>query len=151
LAAAGAVALIALFAWPLPSYYQETSWQDFRGGVAYVALHHQPGDALVVWEPMARPAVEYYGSRVPGFPEFIFPKSGDHFHAEDMLMLPDPYNLPSVFPKYTRIWIIFDLDKSPEEYKMVPPLFFEHVISRTHKQVSFKQFKNVRVEEFVLR
>jgi hypothetical protein len=147
----GAVGLIALFAWPLPAYYQETSWQDFRGSVAYVALHHQPGDALVVWEPMARPAVEYYGSRVPGFPEFIFPKSGDHFHAEDMLMLPDPYNLPAVFPKYKRIWIIFDLDKSPEEYKMVPPLFFEHVIKRTHDQVSFKQFKNVRVEEFVLR
>jgi mannosyltransferase len=146
-----AFGLIALFAWPLPSYYRETSWQDFRGGVAYVALHHQPGDALVVWEPMARPAVEYYGSRVPGFPDFIFPKSGDHFHAEDMLMLPDPYNLPTVFAQRKRIWIIFDLDKSPEEYTMVPPLYFERVISRTHKQIAFKQFKNVRVEEFEAR
>jgi len=150
-AALGAMALVALFAWPLPTYYQETSWQDFRGAVEYVALRHQPGDGIVVWEPMARPAVEYYGSRVAGFPEFIFPKSGDHFHAEDMLMLPDPYHLPGVFPKYKRIWIVFDLDKSPEEYKIVPPLFFEHVISRTHTQVAFKQFKNVRVEEFVLR
>jgi mannosyltransferase len=147
-AAVAALALVALYAWPLPSYYQETSWQDFRGGVAYVGLHHQPGDALVVWEPMARPAVEYYGSRVPGFPDFIFPKSGDHFHAEDMLMLPDPYNLPAVLAQRKRIWIIFDLDKSPEEYNMVPPLYFERMIGRTHKQIAFKQFKNVRVEEF---
>jgi hypothetical protein len=124
---------------------------DFRGGVAYVGSRHQAGDALVVWEPMARPAVEYYGSRVQDFPDFIFPKSGDRFHAEDMFMRPDPYTLPSVFAQRKRIWIIFDLDKSPEEYTVVPPLYFEHVISRTHKQVSFKQFKNVRVEEFVRR
>ncbi len=144
-----AVGLLALYAWPLPAYYRETSWQDFRGAVAYVGERRAANDGLVVWEPMARPAVEYYGTRVENFPEFIFPRSGDHFHADDMLMRPDPFTLPAAFAKHDRIWVIFDLDKSPEEYNMTPALYFERVIQRTHKQVATVQFKNVRVEEFV--
>ncbi|HEX6879322.1 MAG TPA: glycosyltransferase family 39 protein [Terriglobales bacterium] len=140
--------LIAIFAWHLPAYYREPSWQDFRGAVAYVGMRHQPGDAIVVWEPMARPAVEYYGSRIPGFPEFLYPRSGNRFHAEDMMMVPDPFTLPPQFAQRRRIWIVFDLDKSPEEYNIVPPLFLERVIGRTHKMISFRQFQNVRVEEF---
>jgi hypothetical protein len=149
LVAGAAVVLIVVFAWPMPAYYRQTAFQDFRGAANYVSLHCGPGDGVVVWEPMARPAVEYYGRRHPGFPEFIFPQSGGRFHVEDMLQRPDPFALPAAFGRHQRIWIIYDLPDSPAAFNITPALYFERAIARTHHQLSVQQFKNARVEEYV--
>ncbi len=147
--AALAGGLIALFAWPLPAYYREQSWQDFRGGVAYLGLHQQIGDAIIIWEPLARPAVEYYGRRLPVFPQILFPKSQDRWVPEDQMGVPDPYTQPQEFAKHDRIWLFYDLDKPAEQYNIIPALYFKRVVERTHRMISERQFLNVRVEEYV--
>lgn len=147
--------LVVLFAWPLSDYYSESSrykdpdWQDFRGATQYVIQREKPGDSIVVFEPMARPAVEYYGSRSNGFPKFIFPRSADHFQAEDMLMRPNPYQLPAMFASSGRIWILYNFEKSPEEYKVMAALYIRRTLAKTHHLVSVRLFKSARVEEFV--
>jgi mannosyltransferase len=155
LAVAAASILIVLFAWPLSSYYRESSrykdpaWQDFRGAAQYIIQREKPGDSIVIFEPMSRPAVEYYGSRSSGFPKIIFPRSADHFQADDMLMRPDPYRLPALFASSGRIWVLYNFEKSPEEYKVIPALYIRRTLAKTHHLVSAQQFKSARVEEFV--
>lgn len=147
--------LLVLLSWSLRDYYRASScyhdpaWQDFRGAVQYIIQREKPGDSIIVFEPMARPAVEYYGSRSAGFPKFMYPNSGDHFRADDMLMRPDPYELPGEMARSGRVWMLYNFEKSPEEYKVVPVLFIRRTLAKTHHLISVQTFKSARVEEFV--
>jgi hypothetical protein len=137
-----------MLAWPLPGYYNEPSWQDFRGVVQYIQLRQQPGDALIAWRTMAKPTLNYYASRVPVFPEYIYPNTGKYFMPIDQEVRPDPYTLPGIVKAHNRIWIVYTFSESPLESGYTPPLYLQRILERTHKLLSVRQFRNLRVEEY---
>jgi hypothetical protein len=142
------MALLGMLAWPLPGYYNEPSWQDFRGVVQYIQLRQQPGDALIAWRTMAKPTLNYYASRVPVFPEYIYPNTGKYFMPIDQEVRPDPYTLPGIVKAHNRIWIVYTFSESPLESGYTPPLYLQRILERTHKLLSVRQFRNLRVEEY---
>lgn len=157
--ALGSVILIAALARPLPAfyraatwndYYNTVSWDDFRDTVQYISLRQQPGDAIMVWIPMARPAVDYYGTRQPSFPDYLYP-NGHIPLQEDMVAPPDPYTLPGMVARRNRIWIIYTLRVEPERSGLVAPLYLQRIVEREHKLVSEHQYRTVRVEEYALK
>lgn len=142
------VVLAGFVAWTLPSYYKEPSSQDFRGVVQYIQIHQRPGDALIAWRTMAKPTLDFYASRLPAFPEYLYPKNGRYFMPLDQDVRPDPYTLPGVVKSHDRIWIVYTLDESPLDSGYVPPLYLQRITERTHKLLSVRQFKGLRVEEY---
>ncbi len=143
-----AAILVALVARALPAYYREPSFHDFRGAVQYIGVRQQPGDALVIFEPMATPAMQYYLQRLPGSPVLLFPKIGARFQPEDMLQLPDPYTFPSLVDRYNHVWMVYKSDRPPEFYHETPALYLQRMIARNHKLISKHQFRNVYLEEY---
>lgn len=141
------VILLLLLLRPLPRFYAEQSTQDFRGAIGHIRLHEQPGDALMVWEPMGRATVDYYGRDDVNFPKRIFPV-GERFQALDVGALPNPYALPQTIDGYKHIWIVYTFETTARGSGLIPALYLQRMTERTHKLVSMQQFRGVRVEEY---
>src|SRR6185369_7755287 len=139
----------AFFLKPLPRYYREPSFYNIRGAVNYIAQRAQPTDAVYMWEPLTRPAFQYYAERTPGFPDIKFPKTADTFQIEDLWMRPDPYVTPGEMKAHDRIWVIYDFDMPAKE--VGPVAYFYYVVAQTsgHKLKSQYHSQHVQVYEFV--
>ena len=151
--AAGALVVVILGLPLLRDYEREPAWNDFRGAAAYIAERAQPGDAIMIWEPLARPAVEYYASRrKPGqnFPDIIFPGSQRPLILEDIITLPEPHEIDALCDHYRRIWILYNTDLPRERY-FVWLVFFERRASIHHRLVSkivIPGWQGIQVLEF---
>jgi len=138
---ASVVAVCVIIILGLPSirdYEREPAWNDFRDTVAYVAERAQSGDAIIIWSPLARPAVEYYAARrTTGrpFPEIVFPGAQRPLIAEDIVSYPVPHDIDALCDKYRRIWILYGVDFAPDRY-YVWHTFFVRRVSINHRLVS---------------
>jgi mannosyltransferase len=139
IARVAAASVILLLGLPLlRTYEREPAPNDFRNAVAYIAQRAQPGDGLIVWEPLARPAVEYYAARTSagqGFPKVIFPRSQESLVAEDLVARPELRDIDDLCAKYGRIWIVYNVDLPPEHY-FIWHTFFVRRASIGHRMVS---------------
>jgi hypothetical protein len=138
LVAAGAIVVVILGLPLLRDYEREPAWNDFRSAAAYIAERAQPGDAIMIWEPLARPAVEYYATRRKSgqnFPEIIFPGSQRPLILEDIVAIPEPREIDALCDRYRRIWILYNSDLPRERY-YVWLVFFARRASIHHRLVS---------------
>jgi mannosyltransferase len=138
-AAVAGASIILLLGLPLlRTYEREPAPNDFRNAVAYIAQRAQPGDGMFIWEPLARPAVEYYGSKSragQAFPTILFPHSQDSMVAEDLVARPDLHEIDAQCAQYKRIWILYNVDFPPESY-FVWHTYFIRRTSLSHRMVS---------------
>jgi dolichyl-phosphate-mannose-protein mannosyltransferase len=143
-----ALILVTLFLLkPFPEYLRRSPYQDFRGAAAYIGKHSQPGDVLYIWEPFARPALAYYGNRIPGFPQFLYPKPDDQFRPEKLGV--DPWGVPPEMARYKRIWIVFNFEM-PAEKAGLWPFFYQRAAEHTgHQVISSFHSNNMQALEFV--
>jgi mannosyltransferase len=138
LATAGAIAVLLLGIPLLREYEREPAWNNFRDTVAYIAQRAQPGDAIIIWEPLARPAVEYYASRRKigqQFPEIVFPGSKNPLTVEDIIAIPEPRDIDASCDRYRRIWILYNVDFPPERY-YIWHTFFARRAAIHHRLIS---------------
>ncbi|HEU5402557.1 MAG TPA: hypothetical protein VFU86_14435, partial [Terriglobales bacterium] len=140
------VLISAFFVEPFPRYLRTPPYQDFRGAAEYIGKHAQTGDVLYIWEPFARPALAYYGSRIPGFPVFLYPKPEDQFRYEKLG--PDPWGVPAEMARARRIWIVFNFTM-PAEQAGTLPLFYQRAAEHTgHRMISSFHSENMQALEF---
>jgi len=133
---------------PFPEYLRRSPYQDFRGAAEYIGKHAQPGDVICIWEPFARPALEYYGQRIPGFPTFVYPKIADEFSGRDV-SFPDPWRIPPEMVRHKRIWVVFNFSVPAEKAGTVP-LFYQRAVEHTgHRMISSFYSDNMQALEFV--
>ncbi len=133
---------------PFPEYLRRSPYQDFRGTAEYIGKHAQPGDVIYIWEPFARPALDYYGRRIPGFPEFAYPKTADQFNPQKMA-LPDPWGVPPEMAGYKRVWVVFNFAFPAEQAGLVP-FFYQRAAEHTgHEMISSFYSQNMQALEFV--
>ncbi len=145
-AGASAVLVVLLLA-PLPGFYRESSSQDFRGAVAHIQQQEHPGDGILIWEPMGRATVDYYGRHDVAFPKVLFPV-GERFQALDVIAMPDPYTFPQVVASYKHLWIVYTFEMTAAKSGLIPALYLQRITERTHRLISVRQFKGLRVEEY---
>ena len=143
------VLFCAFFLKPLSRYYHEPSYYNIRGAVQYIAMRAQPDDLVYIWEPLTRPAFQYYAQQVPGFPQIAFPRTADTFQIEDYFLRPDPYVTPGQMKSRHRVWVVYDFNMAPKQ--VGPVAYFYYVVAQTsgHKLVSEYHSQNVQVYEFV--
>lgn len=138
-AAVASASIILLLGMPLlRTYEQEPAPNDFRNAAAYIAQRAQPDDGIFIWEPLARPAVEYYASQTragQSFPTILFPRSQKSLVAEDLVARPDLHEIDAQCARYKRIWILYNIDFPPERY-FVWHAFFIRRTSLGHRLVS---------------
>jgi mannosyltransferase len=110
LAIAGVLALAILSANNLRGWYTGMPKEDWRDAVQYVAVHAQPGDAMIVYPNYCRLPVDYYIERQPAAatiqPLFPTPGWGKYFPGEvDGATL--QVALTSQKTPAKRIWIVY--------------------------------------------
>jgi len=146
-----AIALVlisAFFLKPFPEYLRRSPYQNFRGTAAYIGKHAQPGDVIYIWEPFARPALEYYGRRISGFPAFVYPDELSQFRGENVAF-PDPFGVPPEMARHNRIWIVYNFS-IPAEKAGTVPFFYQRAAEHTgHKTISSFYSNNMQALEFV--
>ena len=102
LGAAGALLLVAGSAYGLSAYYggQGAAVKGQYGRMmAYVAANAQPGDALLLANPLQRPIFEYY--RPPGLEAYYFPRYD--YPLEDERTGRD---LAGIAGQHPRLWLV---------------------------------------------
>src|SRR5690348_6599053 len=94
------------------SYYQkdfDIGREDWRIASRYLLDHAQPGDALILHQPIGRMPYEYYCSRIPAasYPQVIYPSHGDRLTFRDFYAghAPDAF-LQQAAQAYPRLWIV---------------------------------------------
>jgi len=100
--------LVVVSAFALWNYYYNDAYAKGRYGqmMAYVAGHAQPGDALILNNPLQKPLYNYYAPR--GIPAFYFP---------DGAPLEDPQTrqqFETVAHSHPRLWLV--MFGNPAEY-----------------------------------
>ena len=145
------VAVIAISAFllkPLPGYVRRPPYQDFRGAAEYIGKHAQTGDVIYIWEPFARPALEYYGQRIHGFPAFVYPDNNQQFRGLNVAF-PDPWGVPPEMARHKRIWIVYNFALPAEKVGTVP-FFYQRAAEHTgHRMISSFYSENMQALEFV--
>jgi len=102
LGAAGALLLVAGSAYGLSAYYRGEGAAvkgQYGRMMAYVAAHAQPGDALLLANPLQRPIFEYY--RPPGLEAYFFPRYD--YPLEDERTGQD---LAGIAGRHPRLWLV---------------------------------------------
>ena len=99
---------IVVSAFSMWNYYYNDAYAKGKYGhmMAYVAAHAQPGDALILNNPLQKPLYDYYAPR--GIPAFYFP---------DGAPLEDPQTrqqLADVAHSHSRLWVV--MFGNPAEY-----------------------------------
>ena len=150
-----AVCVIVLLGLPLlRDYEREPAENDFRGAVAFIVERAQPGDVIMIWEPLSRPAVEYYVSRQPTgrpFPEIIFPGEQRPLVAEDVFAKPVPREIDALCDRYDRVWILYNVDFPPDQYYIWHTFFVRRVSQHHHlvSRIAIKGRAGIQVMEYV--
>ncbi len=108
LAWAGVGALVLISAIALRNYYFDDAYAKGKYGqmMAYVAQHAQPGDALVLNNPLQKPLYQYYA-----------PKNLAAYFLPDGTPLEDPRvraQLDQIAATHTRLWLV--MFGNPAEY-----------------------------------
>jgi mannosyltransferase len=154
--AAAVVTLCGILALGVPTlreFYGEPAWNDFRDAAAYVSQHSQPGDVMVIWEPLARPAVDYYARRSPNFPAIVFPGNPGTLAAADLTATPQVADIDRISATHPRIWVLYSSSTEPEKYS-VWLTFFARRMSIHHSLANrfvTPGFPGTQVLEFVPR
>jgi hypothetical protein len=136
---------------PLPRYYrgfafQNFRFQDFPGAVRYIAEHKEPGDGLIAWPAFARPGIEYYGSRLPMFPDYIYPDPGTVFHPGEALVRPDPNTLPTKLAQRKHVWLV--ISSNGFAYSTPVETYLRGTLGQTYSLESEQKFLGLVVAEY---
>lgn len=102
----------------LRDFYAEPAWNDFRDAAAYVSQQAQPGDVMLVWEPLARPAVDYYAQRSRNFPAILFPGNPGELTAADLDAKPQVADIDKISETHPRVWVLYASSAQPEQYNV---------------------------------
>lgn len=106
----GILGILILFnAFALGEYFYNDAYAKGKYGkmMAYVAAHAQPGDALVLNNPLQKPLYRYYAPR--NLPAYFLPDGGAAM--EDPAMRAQ---LEDVTRRYARVWLV--MFGNPAEY-----------------------------------
>lgn len=101
-------ALVAFSLFSLSNYFFDDAYAKGKYGqmMAYVKSHAQPGDALILNNPLQKPLFEYYG-----------PRAVLAFYLPDAAPLEDPrtrQQLEDIARDHTRLWLV--MFGNPAEY-----------------------------------
>jgi len=101
LAIASALLLVVAGAYGLRAYYTDEAYVRGRYGqmMAYVEDHAQPGDGLLLANPLQRPMFEYY--RPDGLEAYVFPRY--EYGLEDPRTARDLEEIAAAHP---RLWLV---------------------------------------------
>lgn len=108
--ALGIIGILILFnAFALGEYFYNDAYAKGKYGkmMAYIAAHAQPGDALVLNNPLQKPLYRYYAPR--NLPAYFLPDGGAAM--EDPAMRAQ---LEDVARRYARVWLV--MFGNPAEY-----------------------------------
>ena len=137
----------------LRDFYSEPAWNDFRDATTYVSQHAKPGDVMLVWEPLARPAVDYYARRSREFPAVLFPGNPGELTAADLDARPAVADIDRISEAYPRVWVLYASSAEPEHYN-VWLTFFARRMAMHHKlegRFETPGFPGTQVLEYVRR
>lgn len=125
------------------AYYQkdfDIGREDWRSATRYVLDHAQPGDVLILHQPIGRMPYEYYRSRIQAnaYPMVIYPAHGDRLTYRDFYAghAPDSFleNLPQHYP---RVWVILtynELPTGPDPTTQFVNSFFGRAYASEHSE-----------------
>lgn len=120
----------------LRNLYVEPAWNDFRDAAIWIDRKtHGSGDALIVWESLARPASDYYARHTPtdiSPPQVVFPGRSPQLLAADLVVTPDLASLDRIAATYPRVFVLFDSSSEPAQYT-IWQAFIVRRISLNHR------------------
>ena len=108
--AIGIIGILILFnAFSLSQYYLNDDYAKGKYGqmMAYISAHAQPGDALVLNNPLQKPLYRYYAPR--DLPAFFLPDGGASLEDPQMRA-----QLESAARQHARVWLV--MFGNPAEY-----------------------------------
>ncbi len=131
----------------LRTYFNEPPWNDYRSATSYIAGNAKPGDALVIWGPQSRFAVDYYAAKRPAetpFPTIVYPPS---LTVAGLDAHPDVNQINQLSTRFSRVWLLFDFDIPESEYPVYAK-FFMRRLELQYRDHSLARFSHVQVLEF---
>jgi len=131
----------------LRTYFGEPPWNDYRSATSYIAEHARPGDALVIWGPQSRFAIDYYAAKRPAasvFPTIVYPAP---LTVAGLDARPDVRQINHLSTRFSRVWLVFDFNVPESEYPVYAK-FFVRRLELQYRDHSLAPFPGVQVFEF---
>jgi mannosyltransferase len=141
------------------SYYDHDFDVERDGSGAatnYILDHAQPGDAILFHIAEARAPYEFFRSMrrspsesaVPGDPEIIYPRHGDHLDDRDLTGKPTLNFVQSIPLHYSRVWLVL-MSNGTQDHPDATTLMIDQCLSQAFPKVERSQFRRVEVRLYV--